>query len=729
MSVSKRSPNEITPAADAEDGEVIASFFSEHGRAAHIDRDLDRHMADLARHEGFDDVFVGECRALLSEWTSDMVPRPSTHDPAERRAAADRVLYAKLHLEAGRMDRAEVSALEALSIVPADQAARSVLAATRHRQGKLTEAIRIWRSLAEERAVEPSTLRLLGRIFEVALRAREGAAWPAPSVALAIPALADFEHAFELALSHDFRGALRLSDRVIERYRSTDLELFKLGALQRAWLLEQMGDIADAIFMLERLADEPGLAHDTERLLALSALYEREGTPPKLRRAVRAVRHAFLATHDPILLRRLARLLERLGYRRLAELFEARYREAFRRRMHDLTLRELVRAASTVHVSVAKLCDFRYPVRSIETLLARHIGRRRSVHQRRAGILYLLLGDRSSAREVYRGLQHGNHSTPTDLKYLGELEMQLGNKASARAPLLRAIELDPDLDGEIITHLIDDEPQIADDLANAIGSRMHAARRSVFEYAKARPNSAQAWSALARLDRAVGQWDAADRHAQRATLVRAGAIDRQRIGRVLSAAAFRHAGEVRGVVHELWFTSQRVRAGFGGMLEDTDVLGGVAPDLRREALNVFQAVRAFALHRFVLDEVTIASQRFTLKMTKEDEPSSGDSAGLPVAIALLSMLLRIPLPDDIAMSGALITDSHDALAVRRVGDIDAKIEGAYERRLRMLILPAENRDDVERAERVPRDVAARLVHFVDSLDDAVEVLFGDPLRF
>jgi ATP-dependent Lon protease len=289
--------------------------------------------------------------------------------------------------------------------------------------------------------------------------------------------------------------------------------------------------------------------------------------------------------------------------------------------------------------------------------------------------------------------------------------------------------MDPDLDGEIVTHLIDDEPHIADDLTNAIGARMHAARRSVFDYAKARPTSAHAWSALARLDRAVGQWEAADRHAQRATLVRAGAVDRQRIGRALFAAAFRHAGEVRGVVHELWFTSRRVRAGFGGALEDSDVLGGIAPDLRREALNVFQAVRAFALHRYGLDEAALAGQRFTLKMTKEDEPSSGDSAGLPVAIALVSLLLRIPMPDDIAMTGALITDSHDAIAVRRVGDIDAKIEGAYERRLRMLIVPGENRDDVERAERVPRDVAARLVHFVDSLDDAIEVIFGDPLRF
>src|SRR5581483_5917666 len=112
-----------------------------------------------------------------------------------------------------------------------------------------------------------------------------------------------------------------------------DPYLFKVAAIQRAWLLEQSHNVPAAISTMERLADEPGLANDIERLLCLSVLYEREGTPERIRRAVRAVRHAYLATGQSTLLRRMARLLARLGYARLADLFEARYHELFLQRM------------------------------------------------------------------------------------------------------------------------------------------------------------------------------------------------------------------------------------------------------------------------------------------------------------------------------------------------------------------------------------------------------------
>jgi ATP-dependent Lon protease len=219
----------------------------------------------------------------------------------------------------------------------------------------------------------------------------------------------------------------------------------------------------------------------------------------------------------------------------------------------------------------------------------------------------------------------------------------------------------------------------------------------------------------------------ATRHRRRAQAIAHGAEDRQRIGRVLCAAAFRHAGDLRGVMHELWFSSRRVPKGRGGTLEPHHVLGNVAPDLRAQAINVFHATAAFAIARFGIDDVAFGARRFTLKLTKEDEPSSGDSASLPIAIALVSCLLKIPVRPDIALSGALVTDAHDVITVRRVGDVDAKIEGAYERRARMLVLPADNREDVGRAERVPPDVASSLVRFVSTLDEACEAVFGDDI--
>jgi ATP-dependent Lon protease len=89
-------------------------------------------------------------------------------------------------------------------------------------------------------------------------------------------------------------------------------------------------------------------------------------------------------------------------------------------------------------------------------------------------------------------------------------------------------------------------------------------------------------------------------------------------------------------------------------------------------------------------------------VTKEDEPSGGLSAGLPTALAFLSVFLDRPVPQDLASSGVLVTDAHDVLVVRPVGEAEWKVRGAYNRNLRLVILPEGNGADFERSIQVPR---------------------------
>jgi ATP-dependent Lon protease len=81
----------------------------------------------------------------------------------------------------------------------------------------------------------------------------------------------------------------------------------------------------------------------------------------------------------------------------------------------------------------------------------------------------------------------------------------------------------------------------------------------------------------------------------------------------------------------------------------------------------------------------------------------------------------------VAFSGAVICDAHDVLTLARIGDVDAKIEGAYERRLSRIVLPAQNRDDVTHAERVPRRIAEHMVVFARTLDEVLEAVFPELL--
>ena len=54
-----------------------------------------------------------------------------------------------------------------------------------------------------------------------------------------------------------------------------------------------------------------------------------------------------------------------------------------------------------------------------------------------------------------------------------------------------------------------------------------------------------------------------------------------------------------------------------------------------------------------------------------------------------------------AFSGVVIADAHDVLVVRSVGEAEYKAKGAFNRNLRMVVLPAENRVDLEASVELP----------------------------
>jgi ATP-dependent Lon protease len=112
-------------------------------------------------------------------------------------------------------------------------------------------------------------------------------------------------------------------------------------------------------------------------------------------------------------------------------------------------------------------------------------------------------------------------------------------------------------------------------------------------------------------------------------------------------------------------------------------------------------------------------------VTKEDEPSGGTSAGLPTALAFLSVFLQRPVPQDVASTGVVVTDAHDVLTVRLVGDLDYKVDGAYHRNLRMILVPSGNRPMLERSTIVPHAIGDEIVRYVPDLDQAAGLVFGD----
>jgi ATP-dependent Lon protease len=92
----------------------------------------------------------------------------------------------------------------------------------------------------------------------------------------------------------------------------------------------------------------------------------------------------------------------------------------------------------------------------------------------------------------------------------------------------------------------------------------------------------------------------------------------------------------------------------------------------------------------------------------------GPSAGLAIFLALYSAVLRVRLPQDVAMTGELSIAGH----IRPVGGIVEKLYAARQAGMRIVFVPKENARDVDRA---IDDVEVVLVSKVEDVLDALGI--------
>ncbi|MDQ7842675.1 MAG: Lon family ATP-dependent protease [Armatimonadota bacterium] len=96
----------------------------------------------------------------------------------------------------------------------------------------------------------------------------------------------------------------------------------------------------------------------------------------------------------------------------------------------------------------------------------------------------------------------------------------------------------------------------------------------------------------------------------------------------------------------------------------------------------------------------------------------GPSAGLAVVLAMLSAIQRVPVRQDVAVTGEISIQGK----VKQVGGIPEKIYGARQAGMRKVVLPEENRNDV------PAGVRGIEVVFVATVEDALPHLFPSRYR-
>ena len=102
-------------------------------------------------------------------------------------------------------------------------------------------------------------------------------------------------------------------------------------------------------------------------------------------------------------------------------------------------------------------------------------------------------------------------------------------------------------------------------------------------------------------------------------------------------------------------------------------------------------------------------------------PTDGPSAGITVAVAVISKLKKQLVKPYVAMTGAIALTGR----VKAVGGIKEKVIAAVNSGVKEIILPESNRKDYD--EDVPKSAKDKLekVHFVEDIDQVLGIVLSD----
>jgi tetratricopeptide (TPR) repeat protein len=596
------------------------------------------------------------------------------------------LLRGRVFVELGWMLEAELEVARMMEVAPDSLDALSLLAKIKHIKGELSHAIACW-----------------AQLYDLSRRELAGVEHD--------PRSKELEPALALLRENRIDEARVWCDGLVHRARDRDPSLYKLGVIAGSWLAEVSRDIVGDRVQLEQLGHERRFAHDFDRLIALVRVYDQLASPEAAEAGVKVCRYLI----DQLDARRveklslhglLASLERRAGRIVLADELDARFCDAFRRRMHRANVHDLVRVAAQGYIPLSELRAARRDHEPLSDDLSR----------RERAIAEAMRGNSGDARALFEDER-------IDACYLAELDALDGRFDRAISRFLEALRAVPD-DLTVTGWLLDRQ---ATEPSRAIADHWDPLRiaytRGLLELAcELEPQRATTWRRLATLHQLAEDDEAAARCAARAAALAEAAT--APAGRVLAAGVYHFATKAKGLLHEVWVQRTRVGPGRGGTLSTEDIHGNVTPELRAAIRNTFVAVREYARAKLGVAAADLDDYTFSYKVPKEDERSGGLSAGLPTALAFLSVFLQRPIVQRIASSGVVVCDAHDVITVGQIGEAEHKAKAAYHGNLDTLILPLANREELERSTLVPSAISREVVKYAVDLDEAAKLAFG-----
>jgi len=137
--------------------------------------------------------------------------------------------------------------------------------------------------------------------------------------------------------------------------------------------------------------------------------------------------------------------------------------------------------------------------------------------------------------------------------------------------------------------------------------------------------------------------------------------------------------------------------------------------MQESARTAFSYVRAKIFELNIAKDVT-KDFDIHIHVPEGATPKEGPSAGITIAVAILSLMTEIPVCKKIALSGEITLRGR----VLPVGGIKEKLLAAHREGIREAILPRDNKADLKD---LPKNVAQDMtIHLVETMDEVLKIV-------
>jgi ATP-dependent Lon protease len=154
-----------------------------------------------------------------------------------------------------------------------------------------------------------------------------------------------------------------------------------------------------------------------------------------------------------------------------------------------------------------------------------------------------------------------------------------------------------------------------------------------------------------------------------------------------------------------------------GTLTLTGKLGDI---MQESAQAAFSYVRSRA-HSFGIPKDFYRHIDIHIHVPEGAIPKDGPSAGITMATSLVSLLAKIPVCGDVAMTGEITLRGR----VLPIGGLKEKMLAAHRAGIRTIVIPKDNQKDLAD---IPEDIRDEFkIHCVESMDEVLKVALTRPL--